>query len=164
MYAGLLSLVTNKPKELEGKRALLFSYGSGLAATMFSVNFKGSPAKIAETADVKNRLSRRRQLTPEAFTAKLEDREKTVTAVDYEPKDDIKSLDKGTYFLKHIDEKERRVYGRRSFSTARVVDDAAATASDLAGHLASAVRPVPPSARIATALLGYMRPLKRLVK
>ena len=41
LYAGLLSLIQNKAEVLPNKRVLMFSYGSGLAATQFSINVKG---------------------------------------------------------------------------------------------------------------------------
>jgi len=59
-YAGLLSLVANKAKDLVGDRILMFSYGSGLAATKFSIKVEGSVEHIAEKADVHNRLAVRR--------------------------------------------------------------------------------------------------------
>jgi hydroxymethylglutaryl-CoA synthase len=37
LYAGLASLVEAKGAELEGKRLLLFSYGSGITAGMFTL-------------------------------------------------------------------------------------------------------------------------------
>ena len=40
VYAGLVSLIDGVGEGLEGKRASLFSYGSGLASTLFSVTFR----------------------------------------------------------------------------------------------------------------------------
>ncbi|KAH7404783.1 hypothetical protein KP509_15G042500 [Ceratopteris richardii] len=39
LYGGLASLLHQKASDLHGKRALMFSYGSGLASTLFSVQF-----------------------------------------------------------------------------------------------------------------------------
>ena len=115
-YAGLLSLITNKSTELKGKRALLFSYGSGLAATQFSVKFSGSVEKIAETADVKNRLEARTKISPEEFTSILEEREATYTKYGYELAQPLDDIAKGTYYLTEVDKLERRAYAR-NYST-----------------------------------------------
>lgn len=50
--------------ELEGKRALMYSYGSGLAATMFSLRFR-FPEHPVFTNDILERLSSRRWTSPE---------------------------------------------------------------------------------------------------
>ena len=41
LYNGLISLICDKSINLSGKRIMLFRYGSGCAASMFSVKFKG---------------------------------------------------------------------------------------------------------------------------
>lgn len=116
-YAGLLSLVANKAEELPGKRALVFSYGSGLAATLFSINFKGDVTTIRDKADVDHRLKVRRRVSPDVFTTMLEHREKTYTSFDCEPTQPIDELDRGTYYLASIDAQERRFYNRRMLHT-----------------------------------------------
>ena len=78
-YAGLLSLITNKAKDLLGNRILLFSYGSGLAATQFSIKVEGSVEHIAETSDVTARLAARTKVSPEAYTDILANREANYT-------------------------------------------------------------------------------------
>ena len=37
LYASLLSLIHTRGDRLAGKRVMMFSYGSGLAATLFSI-------------------------------------------------------------------------------------------------------------------------------
>jgi len=45
LYAGLLSLINCHGEDLAGSKALAFSYGSGLAASMFPIKFhKGTGA------------------------------------------------------------------------------------------------------------------------
>jgi hydroxymethylglutaryl-CoA synthase len=68
--------VNNCAPDLQGKRALLFSYGSGLAATLFSVKFEKCVKDIAAKADVSSRLESRTEVSPEEFTRLLEVREK----------------------------------------------------------------------------------------
>jgi hydroxymethylglutaryl-CoA synthase len=51
-----------------GKRVLLYSYGSGLAATTFSVVIRAPVNNIAELADIHTRISKRVTLPPQEFT------------------------------------------------------------------------------------------------
>lgn len=58
LYAGLVSLIANEHVELEGKRLLMFSYGSGLASSMFSLRVRASAAELQALRDCIN-LSQR---------------------------------------------------------------------------------------------------------
>lgn len=141
-YAGLLSLITNKQDDLKDTRTTLFSYGSGLAATQFSIKVNGEEGAdgvkhIAKTTDVKARLAARTKVTPEAFTETLAHREATYTNFDYEPTESTASLAKGTYYLTKIDELERRHYARAYHTSA-----ATAAAPAAAAAAASFARPV----------------------
>ncbi len=70
LYANLLSLIANKSDaELKDKRTLMFSYGSGLAATMFALKARSSLDSIRQATNVKARLAARTAATPEQFTA-----------------------------------------------------------------------------------------------
>lgn len=40
LYNGLLTLLTKDSLDLSGKKVMLFSYGSGCAASLFFVHFK----------------------------------------------------------------------------------------------------------------------------
>jgi len=119
-YAGLLSLISEKQDELDGKRVLLFSYGSGLAATQFSIKVAdGAGVKeIAEKADVHARLADRTKITPEEFTAVLAHREESYTKFDYSPSRPVSDVAKGTYYLTEIDALERRHYARALHTSA----------------------------------------------
>jgi len=68
LYAGFCSLLFHKGDDLVGKRLVLFSYGSGLAATMFSIRVKGSVKKIAQHLNLKDRLASRKVVDPAEFT------------------------------------------------------------------------------------------------
>eukprot|EP00056_Hartaetosiga_gracilis_P005218 m.82580 g.82580 ORF g.82580 m.82580 type:complete len:519 (+) comp12091_c0_seq1:181-1737(+) len=112
LYAGLLSLITNKSDSLLGSRILMFSYGSGLAATLFSLKVNGDVGFIAEKSDVLNRLDSRVKVEPSVFEDMLDDREKNYTKVDYQLDNPSTGLFPGTFFLKEVDGLERRYYGR----------------------------------------------------
>lgn len=136
-YAGLLSLIANERENLVGKRSLLFSYGSGLAATMFSIKFNNSVEHIADTSDVIQRLNARTEVTPEEFTEILDVREQNYTKYEYKPTSDIASLVPGTYYVTEVDALERRFYAR-AFHTMAGQDT----------PLRPAVRPVPQRQRV----------------
>jgi hydroxymethylglutaryl-CoA synthase len=55
------------------KRALMFSYGSGLAASLFSVKLKSAEGlkKIAETSNFQARLAQRKKVAPADFVDAL---------------------------------------------------------------------------------------------
>jgi hydroxymethylglutaryl-CoA synthase len=68
VWGGLASLLAYvDPAALEGKRIAMFSYGSGLAASFFSLRVKGSTEPIAKILDIPNRLAARRQVPPETY-------------------------------------------------------------------------------------------------
>ena len=68
VWGGLASLVSYVgDAALQGKRIALFSYGSGLAASFFSLRVKGSTEKIAQVLDIPNKLAARRQVPPETY-------------------------------------------------------------------------------------------------
>lgn len=70
VWGGLASLLAFvDPKSLEGKRIALFSFGSGLAASFFSLKIKGSVESISKTLDIPARLDARRGVPPEAYDA-----------------------------------------------------------------------------------------------
>jgi len=110
VYSSLISLVSQIPSEdLLNKRVVLFSYGSGLAASMFSFKIKKSTAEIAKTLNINERLENRNEFKPEDFEKTMSLREKTYQLKDYTPVSTAEMFP-GTYYLKHIDELYRRTY------------------------------------------------------
>ena len=68
VYSGLCSLLANVSSEqLQGKRVGIFSYGSGLASSLFSFRVNGSTAELAKNLDIHNRLESRRVVAPEVY-------------------------------------------------------------------------------------------------
>jgi hydroxymethylglutaryl-CoA synthase len=113
LYNGLVSLVAEIGDGLVGKRVFLFSYGSGLASTLFSFSVKTSIKHIVAKIDLKNKLASRQQVVPEQFVKTLQLRETRHGAKDYTPSDAIDTLFPGTYYLTKIDGKLRRFYARK---------------------------------------------------
>lgn len=70
VYGSLCSLLANVDSQTaQGKRIALFSYGSGLASSLFSFTVKGSYEQIAKSLDIQNRLDARRAVAPEGYEA-----------------------------------------------------------------------------------------------
>ena len=111
LYASLASLVaTQSDQQLLGRRALLFSYGSGSAATMFSASFAKPVEHIRERLDLQNRLEHRRSVTAEEYLETMKLREKVHSLADYTPEQPVEDLFPGAYYLEHVDKKKRRTY------------------------------------------------------
>jgi hydroxymethylglutaryl-CoA synthase len=117
VYGGLVSYLTAQSVEtLPGQRLALFSYGSGLASSFYSITVGGpSPALsrlLSCVGDVRERLDSRAKLSPAEFVATLAMREKAVHAAPYSPVGSTEQLFPGTWYLVSIDEKHRRQYAR----------------------------------------------------
>lgn len=68
VYGGLVSLISNvTPKSMLGKRIGIFSYGSGLASSMFSLKVIGDTSEMVEKLDLQQRLDARKTLAPEVY-------------------------------------------------------------------------------------------------
>jgi len=50
LYNGLVTLLCDKSLDLTGKKIMMFSYGSGCAASMFFVRVVGNYKKVQEPA------------------------------------------------------------------------------------------------------------------
>lgn len=116
LYGGLVSYIVSKNvSELVGKKVALFSYGSGLASSFFSLTIKDTPALHSlktHLGYVIPLLDKRQKFSPEKFEATLELRQHSAHKVPYEPLGDITHFFPGTYYLTRIDEQHRRQYGK----------------------------------------------------
>lgn len=111
LYGGLVSLLTNVGSDaLQGKRIGAYSYGSGLAASIFSFTVRGDVSKIIKVCDLKSKLDNRKVLSAVQYEDFIDLREKAHLKKDFEPKGDIEGLVKGTYYLTKVDEMYRREY------------------------------------------------------
>lgn len=111
VWGSLSSLLYYKGNEaLQGKRIGLFTYGSGLAATLFSVQVKGDISSIIANLNIDDKLQNRVIATPEQYLESIALREALYGKNSYEPKGSIESLRAGTYYLTDINEKFHRHY------------------------------------------------------
>lgn len=68
LYSGLCSLLTFvNSEQLMGKRVGMFSYGSGLASTMFSLRVVGNTEEMQSKLDLERRLRARRVVSPATY-------------------------------------------------------------------------------------------------
>lgn len=118
LYGGLVSLLMTKTTEqLIGKRIALFSYGSGLASSLFALKVNGTASKqltrlIDHLNDVHALLGQRKRVEPQEFSDTLELRERVCHQAPYKPIGDVSHFFPGTYYLTEIDEMHRRKYDR----------------------------------------------------
>ncbi|XP_063154648.1 hydroxymethylglutaryl-CoA synthase, mitochondrial isoform X2 [Candoia aspera] len=107
-------------KQLAGSRIGVFSYGSGLAASMFSLKVSqnsalSSPLEklVSSLSDLETRLDSRKCVPPEKFTEIMKLREDTHSSVDHTPHGSKDDLFPGSWYLEQVDEKNRRKYARK---------------------------------------------------
>ncbi|XP_071539039.1 hydroxymethylglutaryl-CoA synthase 1 [Panulirus ornatus] len=154
VYGGLASfLASNSARNLVGKKVAMFSYGSGLAATMFSLRISEDAGPdsslshlVTSLADLTVRLDSRTRVSPSVFAETMKLRESTHHKAPYTPVGSIDVLFPGTWYLTHVDEKYRRQYERRplisvhatppiaSTSTNYALKDSSSVSADLISH------------------------------
>ncbi|XP_044302150.1 hydroxymethylglutaryl-CoA synthase, cytoplasmic isoform X2 [Varanus komodoensis] len=121
VYGCLASLLAQySPQQLAGQRIGVFSYGSGFAATLYSIKVSqdatpgSSLDKItASLSDLKARLDSRKCIAPEVFAERMLLRQETHHLANYIPQCSVNELCEGTWYLVRVDEKHRRTYARR---------------------------------------------------
>lgn len=121
LYGGLASyLISKSPDQLIGKKFALFSYGSGLASTMYSINIckdmsVGSKLEklINSLHESVSMLDKRHVVEPSKFSELMDIRTQNYHTAPYEPSGSLESLFPGTYYLVKIDDQRRRTYDRR---------------------------------------------------
>jgi hydroxymethylglutaryl-CoA synthase len=70
VYSGLVSILCNVDSAaLQGKKIGMFSYGSGLASSLFSLKVVGSTETISKNLNLKARLDARTTVSPETYDA-----------------------------------------------------------------------------------------------
>ena len=68
VYGSLTALLSNIPSDqIKGRRIAIFSYGSGLASSLFSMTVVGDTSEMAKKLDLHSRLDARRTLAPEVY-------------------------------------------------------------------------------------------------
>ncbi|XP_006032002.1 hydroxymethylglutaryl-CoA synthase, mitochondrial isoform X1 [Alligator sinensis] len=121
VYGCLASLLAQcSAQQLAGSRIGAFSYGSGLAASLFSLQVSqdaapGSPLDklVSSLSDLQTRLDSRKCIPPEEFAQIMKLREDTHHLANHTPHGSKDNLFPGTWYLQQIDDKYRRAYARK---------------------------------------------------
>lgn len=120
VYSGLVSLLISKPiDELAGNKIAVFSYGSGLCSSMYSLTVtkdtqegSGLAKIVAALSYVKSQLETRQRVSPADYTSILALREQNYHVVPFTPESSTANMFPGTYYLTQVDEMYRRTYAR----------------------------------------------------
>jgi hydroxymethylglutaryl-CoA synthase len=133
LYGCLASLLsTVEPATLKGKRVGLFAFGSGCAASYFTLRVTGDTTEIRDKMDLVNRLSNMKVVPCQEFVEALavcsrpfsrlytrltcdfpiQLREKNHNAASYTPEGSVDNIWPGAYYLESVDSKYRRKYLR----------------------------------------------------
>lgn len=120
LYGGLISYLCSHDsvESLAGRRIGLFSYGSGLVSSFFSLHVSSDFSPMSPLAmlkrsisDVHHRLAARNKATPQQFDAVLALREEAVQReVPFNTSSDPQELFPGTWYLTSVDKMRRRNY------------------------------------------------------
>ncbi|KAG6334366.1 hypothetical protein ID866_4727 [Astraeus odoratus] len=113
LYGCLASLLSSvEPSALQGKRVSMFAFGSGCAASFFTLHVKGDTSEIREKMNLLERLKSMKVVPCQEYVDALSLREKNHNAVNYVPEGSIENIWPGAYYLESIDGKFRRKYAR----------------------------------------------------
>ncbi|XP_038971536.1 hydroxymethylglutaryl-CoA synthase-like [Phoenix dactylifera] len=118
IYAAFASLLHNKHSTLGNQRVVMFSYGSGLSSTMFSLKLQEgqhpfSLSNINAVLNVSEKLKARHEFTPEKFVETLKLMEHRYGAKDFVTSKDTSLLSPGTFYLTNVDYMYRRYYTKK---------------------------------------------------
>ncbi|KAJ3717970.1 hydroxymethylglutaryl-coenzyme A synthase C terminal-domain-containing protein [Lentinula raphanica] len=115
LYGCLASLIANvEPASLKGKRVSLYSFGSGCAASFFTIKVKGDTTELREKMDLTKRLAAMKVVPCQDFVDALNLREKNHNAKDYVPEGSVDNIWPGAYYLDSVDGKFRRKYVKKA--------------------------------------------------
>lgn len=109
LYACLLSLLYRTP-DINNKKTLLFSYGSGLCSTLLQAHIISNPLTAAQISDVDQMFSNRVKISAEDYSKIMKYKEENYGKWRGKIEVDLNLLAENTFYLDAIDEKWRRVY------------------------------------------------------
>jgi len=120
LYGGLAAFLCSKSKDdLVGNRVALFSYGSGLVSSLFSLRIRSENLEtvISTLGDLNKTLEGRRKVEASEFSKACQLREDTHHLAPYQPTGTVSNLAPGTWYINNIDEMHRRTYSKREVMT-----------------------------------------------
>ncbi|XP_025414651.1 hydroxymethylglutaryl-CoA synthase 1-like isoform X3 [Sipha flava] len=117
VFGGLISYLISKPAyEMGGQRIAMFSFGSGMCSSFYSINIR-SGEKLDTLIShlvphVAEKLEKRHCTSPAEFENILKIRELTYNKAPFEPTTNIEDLFPGSWYLTYIDSMFRRYYSQ----------------------------------------------------
>lgn len=108
---------------MNGRRVLLFSYGSGLASSLYTLRFnldneqhQNELNKMCHISNQnKSRLDQRIRKTPADYRSAIDHRIRQIGTVGkYAPQAEIDALFPSTFYIQEIDGECRRLYAQSS--------------------------------------------------
>nr|AHF81873.1 hydroxymethylglutaryl coenzyme A synthase [Narcissus tazetta] len=121
LYAAFASVLHDKHSTLVGQRIVMFSYGSGLSSSMFSLRIQDgqhpfSLSNIDNVMNVSGKLEARHVFPPEKFVETMKVMEHRYGAKDFVTAKDTSLLSPGTFYLTQVDSMYRRFYSRKGLN------------------------------------------------
>jgi hydroxymethylglutaryl-CoA synthase len=117
LYLSLISVLSDPTLDVLGKRICMFSYGSGLASTLFTLYVRPEASsavqQIRDNCALDAILDSRIKLSPEEYNRRMDQREIDFSRYDYKPTDSFSELTPGTFYLERVDEQWRRFYAKK---------------------------------------------------
>jgi hydroxymethylglutaryl-CoA synthase len=119
VYSSLLSAICEGGTALDGKRVLMFSYGSGSVASLWSFRFRAAAGErftvegIQARTGMAERLGARTRCTVAEFTAAMDLRAAKYGQAPMVPGGSIDHIAAGTYYLTGVNDRHHRDYARK---------------------------------------------------
>lgn len=91
----------------------MFSYGSGLASSMFILRFTSSVTEMRRNLDLHGRLLARIKVPVEVYDRIMDERVEMFHKKGYTLETNLEHLEEGAFYLVSVDDKYRRTYARK---------------------------------------------------
>ncbi|XP_047229394.1 hydroxymethylglutaryl-CoA synthase, cytoplasmic [Girardinichthys multiradiatus] len=151
VYGCLASLIAeHTASQLAGQRIGVFSYGSGFAATLYSLRVtqdhtpgSGLDKLVSSLSDLGVRLDSRTKVPPSVFSESMKLREETHHLASYVPRSSVDDLFPGTWYLTRVDDKHRREYARRPLDDDLPSEPELVRSTTASEHILSPVKKMP---------------------
>lgn len=115
LYAALCGLVVREGQKMNGKRILLYSFGSGMAATMLSLkateNFHG---RIGNDEALLRQLNTRKVVPPQVYSEWMDIAQANWNRFGYTPTCDCADIAPFAYYLDKVHSDGRRIYRKQA--------------------------------------------------
>lgn len=117
IFGGIISVICSQGNNMCGKRTMVFSYGSGSAASIYSFIARDTSSsstfslgRIKDTANIFERLEKRSKCSVEEFSAALALRAAKYGQAPMKPDGSVENIVPGTYYLEEVNDKHHRKY------------------------------------------------------